>query len=69
MNSLLIKPDFNTKNRKQNMETRTYTTDANFNNELYTIEWSDIENTEADYDNYLNNLKNVFRQGTKIIYS
>ncbi len=69
MNSVLIKPDFNTKNRIQNMETRTYTPDANFNNELYTIEWSDIENTEADYDNYLNNLKIVFRQGTKIISS
>lgn len=68
MNSLLIHPDFNTKNRKKNMETRNCTSETAFK-ELYTIEWSDIENTEADYDNYLNNLKNVFRQGTRIIYS
>ncbi|MDQ1159816.1 hypothetical protein QE422_000184 [Chryseobacterium sp. SORGH_AS 447] len=50
------------------METRNCTSETAFK-ELYTIEWSDIENTEADYDNYLNNLKNVFRQGTRIIYS
>jgi hypothetical protein len=48
------------------METKNYTPDVTFNQALYTIEWSDIENTEADYDNYLNNLKNVFRQGMKI---
>ncbi|WP_294201658.1 hypothetical protein [uncultured Chryseobacterium sp.] len=51
------------------MKARTYTSDVNCNQELYTIEWSDIENAEADYDNYLNNLKIVFRQSTKIIYS
>ncbi len=51
------------------MKTRTDTSYANSNHELYTIDWSDIENAEADYDNYLNNLKIVFRQSTKIIYS
>jgi hypothetical protein len=51
------------------METKNCTSDVTFDQALYTIEWSDIENTEADYDNYPNNLKNVFRQGTKIIYS
>ncbi|WP_185151742.1 hypothetical protein [Chryseobacterium sp. SN22] len=51
------------------METKNCTSDVTFDQTPYTIEWSDIENTEADYDNYLNNLKNVFRQGTKIIYS
>ncbi|WP_294284701.1 hypothetical protein [uncultured Chryseobacterium sp.] len=51
------------------METKNCTSDITFDQARYTIEWSDIENTEADYDNYLNNLKNVFRQGTKIIYS
>jgi hypothetical protein len=48
------------------METKNYSPKATFDQALYTIEWSDIENTEADYDNYLNNLKNVFRQGMKI---
>jgi hypothetical protein len=48
------------------METKNYSPKVTFNQTRYTIEWSDIENTEADYENYLNNLKNVFRQGTKI---
>ncbi len=69
MNSTPIHPDCKTKNRRKNMETKNCTSDITFDQARYTIEWSDIENTEADYDNYLNNLKNVFRQGTKIIYS
>ena len=51
------------------METKNCTSDLTFDQAFYTIKWSDIENAEADYDHYLNNLKNVFRQGTKIIYS
>lgn len=66
---MIIYPNFNTKNHKKNMETNNCTSDVDFDKEIYTIEWSDIENAEADYDNYLNNLKNFFRQGKKIIYS
>ncbi len=51
------------------METKNCISDLTFDQALYTIEWSDIENAEADYENYLNNPKNVFRHGTKIIYS
>lgn len=32
-----------------------------FDEDLYTIEWSDIENTEMDYENYLNDIENFFR--------
>jgi hypothetical protein len=44
------------------METPKYNPDIPFDEDLYTIEWSDIENTEIDYDNYLNNIENFFRE-------
>lgn len=43
------------------METPTHNTDTIFDEDLYTIEWSDIENAEMDYENYLNDIENFFR--------
>lgn len=46
----------------QNMKTPDHNPDTVFNEDLYTIEWSDIENAEMDYDNYLNDIENFFRK-------
>lgn len=69
MNSTLLNagqqehyPIFNTENQAQNMETPNHNPDTIFDEELYTIEWSDIENAEIDYDNYLNDIENFFRE-------
>ena len=43
----------------QNIETPNH--NILFDEDLYTIEWSDIENTEMDYENYLNDIENFFR--------
>lgn len=48
--------------KTQNMETPNHHTDIIFDEDLYTIEWSDIENAEMDYENYLNDIENFFRQ-------
>ena len=45
----------------QNMEKPTHNTDTIFDEDLYTVEWSDIENAEMDYENYLNDIENFFR--------
>lgn len=47
---------------KHNMETPNHILEPIFDEELYTIEWSDIENTEIDYENYLNDIENFFRE-------
>ncbi|MFZ4930624.1 hypothetical protein [Chryseobacterium sp. Mn2064] len=44
------------------METPNQKTDHLFDEDLYTIEWSDIENAEIDYENYLNDIENFFRE-------
>lgn len=44
------------------METQNNNSDTVFNEDLYTVSWSDIENTEIDYENYLNDLENFFRE-------
>ncbi|MBB4806731.1 hypothetical protein HNP38_002027 [Chryseobacterium defluvii] len=44
------------------METPDHNTDILFDEDLYTIEWSDIENAEIDYENYLNEIENFFRE-------
>ncbi|MEJ5103214.1 hypothetical protein [Chryseobacterium sp. MYb328] len=46
----------------QNMETPNHNTDILFDEDLYTVEWSDIENAEIDYENYLNDIENFFRE-------
>lgn len=70
MNSILIyaeQPKICSKNNQhqitiQNMETSNHNTDILFDEDLYTVEWSDIENAEMDYENYLNDIENFFRQ-------
>lgn len=44
------------------MELPDYHTDLVFDRDVYTINWSDIENIEIDYDNYLNDIENFFRE-------
>lgn len=44
-----------------NMETPDHNPDIAVNTDLYTIEWSDIENAEMDYENYLNDIENFFK--------
>lgn len=44
------------------METPNLNTNILFDENLYTIEWSDIEKTEIDYENYLNDIENFFRE-------
>lgn len=34
--------------------------DDNLDEELYSIVWSDIENAEMDYENYLNDIESFF---------
>ncbi len=46
----------------KDMETPNHNTDILFDEDLYTIEWSDIENAEMDYENYLNDIENFFRE-------
>ncbi|MET3034807.1 hypothetical protein ABXT08_01775 [Chryseobacterium sp. NRRL B-14859] len=69
MNSTFInaeQPEICSKNNQhpkaQNMETTHHNTYIDFDEELYTIEWSDIENAEMDYENYLNDIENFFRE-------
>jgi len=44
------------------MEAIHHNIDPVFNEELYTIEWSDIEHAEIDYENYLDDIENFFRE-------
>jgi len=44
------------------METPDHNSDTVFNEDIYTISWSDIENTEIDYENYLDEIENFFRE-------
>ena len=54
--------NYNQNLTKYNMETPNHKTDPLFDEDLYTIEWSDIENAEIDYENYLNDIENFFRE-------
>jgi len=44
------------------MESPDHNTDLFLDKDIYTINWSDIENTEIDYDNYLKEIENFFRE-------
>lgn len=44
------------------METPNHNSDIVFNENLYTITWTDIENAEIDYENYLDDIENFFRE-------
>lgn len=48
--------------KTQNMEILHHNSDTIPNKDLFTIEWSDIENTEIDYENYLDDIENFFRE-------
>lgn len=54
--------NFNEKLKQQGMERSKPNSHISFDESLYTIEWSDIENIEIDYDNYLNDIENFFRE-------
>ncbi len=47
------------------METPNHTSDIRFNEDLYTIEWIDIENAELDTERYLNDIENFFRRDSE----
>lgn len=44
------------------METPNHNSDIISNKDLFTIEWSDIENEEIDFENYLDDIENFFRE-------
>ncbi|WP_157676838.1 hypothetical protein [Chryseobacterium sp. T16E-39] len=44
------------------METPNHNPDIIFDTDLYTIEWSDIENVEIDYENYLDDIELFFKE-------
>ncbi|WP_288244415.1 hypothetical protein [uncultured Chryseobacterium sp.] len=43
------------------MEKPNHHSDTVFDEDPYTIEWNEIENTEADYENYLDDIETFFR--------
>jgi len=47
------------------MEAPDYNTDTIIDSDTYTISWSDIENTEPDYENYLNDIENFFKENSE----
>ncbi|WES96649.1 hypothetical protein P2W68_17590 [Chryseobacterium arthrosphaerae] len=55
-------PEIRSKQNQQDGELSDHNTDTISGEELYTIEWSDIENAEMDYENYLNDIENFFRE-------
>lgn len=52
----------NQNNSTPSMETPKNNSNITYNENLYTIEWSDIENAEIDYENYLNDIESFFRE-------
>ncbi|WP_419869155.1 hypothetical protein [Chryseobacterium sp. CT-SW4] len=44
------------------METLNHNTSENVNIDVYTTQWDDIENTEIDYDSYLNEIESFFKE-------
>lgn len=51
-----------TSKHKNNMESPDHNTDLILDKDIYTVKWDDIENTEIDYDNYLNEIESFFRE-------
>nr|WP_315031982.1 hypothetical protein [uncultured Chryseobacterium sp.] len=47
------------------MESTNHSTHITFDEIPYTIEWGDIENVEMDYENYLDDIENFFREDFK----
>ena len=48
--------------KPKDMETSNHNPDIIFDEDIYTINWSDIENVEIDYENYLNDIENFFKE-------
>lgn len=48
--------------KTQNMETPNHNPDIIFNEDIYTINWSDVENADIDYENYLEDIENFFKE-------
>ena len=44
------------------MESPDHNTDLILDKDIYTVKWDDIENTESDHDNYLNEIESFFRE-------
>jgi len=44
------------------MDTTIHHSETISDDNLYTINWSDIENMEIDYDNYLNEIESFFKK-------
>lgn len=44
------------------METPNHNSDTIPGKDLFTIEWSAIENVEIDYENYLDDIEDFFRK-------
>lgn len=44
------------------METPTHHFDIVANDNSYTVDWSDIENAEINYENYLDDIEFFFRE-------
>lgn len=57
-----IRSGHNKNSKAYPMETLNHQPNIIFDENLYTIEWSDIENTEIDYENYLNDIVNFCRK-------
>lgn len=51
--------------KTRHMETTNHNSDIVFNEDLYTIDWTEIENTEIDYENYLSDIETFFREDFK----
>lgn len=50
------------KNSKEYQKINTPEPEIILDDDLYTIEWSDIENAEMEYENYLNDIENFFSE-------
>lgn len=57
-----LRSDVTQNHQIKNMETPNHNPDTLFDEDLYTIEWSDIEHAEIDYENYLSDIENFFRK-------
>ncbi|WP_185146900.1 hypothetical protein [Chryseobacterium echinoideorum] len=44
------------------MENNNYKPEVAIEDTFYTINWTDIENEEPDYENYINEIENFFRE-------
>lgn len=48
--------------KTQNMEIPNHNSDIVFDEDFYTITWTDIKNAEIDHENHLDDIENFFRE-------